>query len=200
MSYTRQEFVSKFTPFVNKVTKGTGILPGTLFTQAILESQGKASDGKYYVGQSKLSREANNYFGIKSSPAWKGKTYNIETGEQKPSGEKYVVKADFRKYDTVQDSIKDYVKFLQDNPRYKKAGVFDAKTVQEQAEALRRAGYATALDYADVITKMYDGIKDFIKDAEKNSKKKAVLMISAGVALASVLGLIWYAVATSKKK
>jgi flagellum-specific peptidoglycan hydrolase FlgJ len=44
---------------------------------------------------------------------------------------------------------------LQSNPRYKNAGVFKAKTVKEQAEALKRAGYATGTDYVNLIVNVY---------------------------------------------
>lgn len=160
---TRENFVKKYAPFVNEVTKGTGIFAGTLFAQAILESSGKyKTGGTWLVGGSKLSQEANNFFGIKAEKSYKGQRYNIATGENKPSGEYYIVKDDFRKYDSVEDSIKDYIKFLQTNPRYTKGGVFKAKNVKEQAEALKKSGYATAPDYSNVVDTVYNSIKKFI--------------------------------------
>lgn len=160
-TYTRPEFIEKYGGFIAKTVRGTGILAGTLIAQAIIESQGKVN-GSYKVGGSKLSRAANNYFGIKCHN-WSGKGFNIDTGEQHPDGTTYVDKnACFRAYDSVEDSIKDYVKFLKENPRYKKAGVFEAKTVKEQAEALKRAGYATSASYVDMVTSVYNGVKDYV--------------------------------------
>ena len=171
MAYTREQFVEKYGGFIAHAVKGTGILQGTVIAQAIIESQGKASDGKYYVGNSKLSREANNYFGIKCHN-WGGKGYNINTGEETKDGVKYIEKnACFRAYDTVEDSIKDYVKFLKENPRYSKAGVFEAKTVKEQAEALKRGGYATASNYASMIDKVYQGVKGYADKFNKYGVK-----------------------------
>ena len=108
-----------------------------------------------------MTRTANNYFGIKCN-GWTGKTYNINTGEYTPSGEAYTENACFRAYDTVEDSMKDYVKFLQTNPRYEKAGVFAADSVKTQAEALKRAGYATDPAYASKIESIYNGIKSYM--------------------------------------
>ena len=160
-TYTRPEFVEKYGGFIAKTVKGTGILSGTLIAQAIIESQGKVN-GSYRVGGSTLSQNANNYFGIKCHN-WSGKGYNIDTGEQRPDGSRYVDKnACFRAYDSVEDSIEDYVKFLKENPRYENAGVFQAKTVREQADALKRAGYATSITYADTVTKVYEGVKDYV--------------------------------------
>lgn len=162
MALTRQQFVERYGGFIAHAVKGTGILQGTVIAQAILESQQMASDGRYYVGLSKLSREANNYFGIKCSSDWKGGRYNIDTGEETKSGEKYIEKnACFRSYPTVEDSIKDYIKFIQENPRYRQHGYFDAKTVKEQTEALQRAGYATSTTYAKTLQGIYNGIKSY---------------------------------------
>ena len=162
MAYTREEFVEKYGGFIANEVKGTGILSGTLISQAILESQGKDASGNYRVGGSTLARNSNNYFGIKCHN-WTGKHYNISTGEVSPSGVSYTdVNACFRAYDSVEDSISDYVKFLTENSRYRNAGVFNAPTVKEQAEALRRAGYATDSSYPDKVSGIYEGLKSYI--------------------------------------
>ena len=160
----RKTFVTTYNDFVNKAVKDTGIFAGTLFAQAILESSGKYNISTWSVGGSKLSQKANNFFGIKSSPKWKGEVYNISTGEYTPAGQFYTEKDNFRKYNSVEDSIKDYVKFLTENPRYKAAGVFTAKDVKEQAERLKAAGYATAPNYADLVNSVYNSVSSFISE------------------------------------
>ena len=52
-TYTREEFVKEYGPYISMVTRGTGILPGTLIAQAIIESQGKVN-GSYRVGGSTI--------------------------------------------------------------------------------------------------------------------------------------------------
>jgi flagellum-specific peptidoglycan hydrolase FlgJ len=157
MAYTREDFIQKYGPFIAKTTKGTGIFPGTVVAQAVLESSGGG-----LVGGSKLSREANNYFGIKCHSTWNGKKYYINTGEWSAEKGNYAVNACFRHYNSVEDSLKDHISFLQTNPRYKQAGVFEAKSVEEQAKALQRAGYATSPTYADKVTSIYNGLKSYI--------------------------------------
>jgi flagellum-specific peptidoglycan hydrolase FlgJ len=159
MSWTgsRSQFINEFGPYIHKVTKGTGILPGTLIAQAFLESSTRA-----LVGGSTLSREANNFFGIKCGPSWNGETYYINTREVL-NGKNVTVNACFRKYTSVENSIKDYVNFLQVNPRYAAAGVFEAKTVKEQAEALKAAGYATAPGYAKLVNDVYRPYAELIE-------------------------------------
>lgn len=190
--WTREEFVKEFSPKVNYIIKGTGLHAGTVLSQAIIESQGKMPDGNWRVGGSTLAREANNFFGIKCH-GWGGKEYFIDTKEYK--GGRYVTeRACFRKYDSVEDSIADYVRFLQANKRYQNAGVFSARNVTEQAAALKSAGYATSPTYAQTITSVYNGIRPYIsnKIEQVNQTKVgglplttigAVLLMAAGLLL-----------------
>lgn len=172
-TYTREEFVKKYSPYVNTITQGTGLLTGTVMGQAILESSGNYNTGgQWRVGGSKLSQEANNYFGIKADPSWKGKVYNIKTREV-VGGKDVYQKDDFRKYDSVQDSLQDHLNFLVSNPRYRKAGVFEAKTVAEQAAAIKRAGYATDPNYANTVSSVYDSIKGSISQTFETLKKES---------------------------
>lgn len=165
---TRQEFIKEFAPFILTVTKGTGILPGTLAAMAILESSGK-SQGGWFVGGSSLSRKGNNFFGIKCHN-WKGEHIKMDTAEWNQDTGQYEETACFRKYPTVEDSIKDYVNFLRSNERYKKAGVFEAKTVKSQAQKLQAAGYATSPKYAELVNDVYTNIKPTLESQKKQNK------------------------------
>ncbi|NJI80778.1 mannosyl-glycoprotein endo-beta-N-acetylglucosamidase [Clostridioides difficile] len=110
-----------------------GILPSITIGQAILESG---------WGNSKLTKQSNNLFGIKADKAWKGKKVEISTSEH--CNEKIV--ANFRSYNSLQDSVRDHSLFLVDNKRYRKHGLFEAKDYISQAQALENAGYSTAED------------------------------------------------------
>jgi flagellum-specific peptidoglycan hydrolase FlgJ len=179
---TRKEFINEFGAYVHKVTRGTGILPGTLIAQLFLESSSKG-----VVGASKLSQEANNYFGIKCGGGWDGPKYYIETREVL-NGRSVMVPACFRAYGSIKDSIQDYVLFLQENPRYKNAGVFEAKTVKEQAQALKRAGYATAPAYADLVFNVYKPYAQLIEDQKT---------LMAGFSIKKTLGVLLLASAAT---
>ncbi len=191
-TYTRAEFIDKYGAFIHKTVKGSGILAGTLISQAILESSGKDENGDWKVGGSKLSRESNNFFGIKSGGNWSGKTYNIDTGEV-IRGKKVTVNADFRAYNSVKDSIEDYVKFIKENPRY--SNVLKAKTVALQAKELKKAGYATSIEYAQTLTNVYNSVKNSVEESySKFKKRETIKNISIGIViLASVIGgFIYY--------
>ncbi|WP_050615266.1 glycoside hydrolase family 73 protein [Bacillus testis] len=106
-----------------------GVLPSVTIAQAILESN---------WGRSHLSTEYNNLFGIKDH-GWSGKTASLHTSEQYDRQ----ITAKFRVYDSIDESIKDHGRFLKENPRYTKHGLFEAETYADQAMALQAAGYST---------------------------------------------------------
>ncbi|WP_455661129.1 glycoside hydrolase family 73 protein [Pradoshia sp.] len=123
--------------FINKMKEGAianyreyGILPSVTIAQAVLESN---------WGNSGLTKEYNNLFGIKGHN-WDGATANMDTKENYNDQ----IKSDFRVYASLEESIKDHGQFLVENKRYKKNGLFDGETYQEQAKALQDAGYSTA--------------------------------------------------------
>lgn len=110
-----------------------GILPSITISQAILESG---------WGESTLSEEYNNLFGIKADNRWSGETAQLETKENYDD----VIVGSFRAYDSFKSSIRDHGKFLYENERYRNNGLFEAKNYKEQAQALENAGYSTAKD------------------------------------------------------
>jgi len=138
----RQEYIKTFSDVAIKAAKGTGLFPSLFLAQAILESAN---------GKSLLASKYNNHFGIKASKGWTGKVIGINTREV-INGQDVYVKANFRWYDNPLDSFSDRAKFLLQNPRYKNAGVFTAKTPEQQAEALQKAGYATDPNYAKLLS------------------------------------------------
>ena len=171
---TRENWVKKYWLDAVAATAGTGIFPETMLAMAVVESQGKAEDGNYYPGLGLTARKANNYFGIKASSAWQGQTIDLPT----PGDADKISK--FRVYGSLKDSIKDFVKFLQDNPRYRKAGVFAAPDYVSQIMAIAKAGYSESGTYAAVVTSVANKVKNYVKDIiipiTKNGKYLPILV------------------------
>jgi len=159
---SRKDFIIKYYPFVASITSGSGVYIQTLFAQAILESQGKVN-GNYMVGASTLAKDFNNLFGIKADQSWKGKKVNLITREVYSGVDKFEPHY-FRVYDSPEESMKDYISFLQKNPRYTTNGVFSAANYKDQAKALQRAGYATDPNYSNIVSQIGDGVTKIIKD------------------------------------
>ena len=162
---TRQEYIKKFTSAAIDSTKGTNLFPSLVMAQAIVESANKYG----VAGESTLAKQFNNHFGVKADPRWKGMKVNLQTREVY-DGKSVMVGDYFRVYENPEQSFKDRNDFLTLNPRYRKAGVFNATTPEAQAEALQKAGYATDPNYANLlklIIKSY-GLKKLDEAARKN--------------------------------
>lgn len=139
--------------------KKSGVLPSVTISQAILESN---------WGKSELSVKYNNYFGIKASAGWKGKIATFSTKENYND----TIKANFRAYDSLEESVNDLGNFLNVNSRYRKNGLFDGKNYIEQAQALEDAGYSTKKNskgeaiYADLLIELIKDNNLMIIDSE----------------------------------
>lgn len=133
-SLTKENFVSVISPISKQIANENNLYPSLMVAQALLES---------YYGQSTLTQEANNLFGIKS---FDGKGYVIDTTEY-INGRQVTVKAVFKRYNNLMESLEDYAYFL-NTPRYANVHRSIAKNGLEAARNVQRDGYATDPIYA----------------------------------------------------
>lgn len=137
--YTPQQFIAAIKDgAVDTCRQFPGLFPSLLLAQACDESN---------FGNSGLSKDCFNLFGIKPGSSWKGQVKVYNTWEH-IGGKDITVKAAFRKYDNFAQSLRDRNNLLNRVPTYRNHGVFSAKTPEEQAQALVKAGYATDPNYA----------------------------------------------------
>ena len=137
----QQSFIEGLWPFASKVANELNLDPKAIIAQAALET----GWGKH-VSRDKNGDSSLNLFGIKADRAWQGDRVKVATLEYR-EGIANQENASFRAYDSRQQSVTDYARFLQDNPRYEKAlasGTNASQFVQE----LQQAGYATDPAYA----------------------------------------------------
>lgn len=107
----------------------------------------------------KILPGTNNIFNIKASRDWSGESKFFNVWE-KVLGEKVWVNAPFRVYPSILESLRDRQKFLKENPRYAKSGLYDDDVkgnLVKEAQALQRGGYATDEQYANKLKKIFDG-------------------------------------------
>jgi len=157
-----KNFVSTYLPFAQEAQAATGIHAAAILAQAALES----GWGDRAVG--------NMFFGIKDTAKGKtGKGQLLVTTEYLKSPDqkhlfpevisvtwnerrkrwKYVVKDWFRKYDSPAGSFKDHAQFFLQNQRYAAAMANAADPIRFLQE-VAKAGYATAPDYAKILTQL----------------------------------------------
>lgn len=128
----RKNFFAVMAAIGKKMEPDTGIPWQVMAAQACLES----GYGKHAPNF--------NLFGIKAQAGYKGEKASLWTTEEK-NGKKEKVKADFRVYSSLEESMADHAKFLKENPRYSDA--FKTKDPKTFLEEIKKARYATGENY-----------------------------------------------------
>jgi lysozyme len=98
----RKEFINSIKEGALKGYEEYRILPSLTIAQAILESG---------WGSSGLAIKARNLFGIKAFSNWRGERITLPTTEWY-NDKQQIIDADFRAYDSFNDSIEDHNKLL----------------------------------------------------------------------------------------
>ena len=131
-------YIDQYKDIAIKEMKRTGIPASIILAQGIVESNS---------GESNLALNFNNHFGIKCKTDWKGETtYQDDDSKQEC----------FRAYPNANASFIDHSNFIKTRPNY--APLFQLDPVDDSAWAigLKKAGYATASDYANKLMKVID--------------------------------------------
>ena len=108
-------------------------------------------------GTAGIMVKANAFFGIKAGGSWTGKIYTADTFEV-VNGESYNTVANFRAYDSLEDSVRDYYD-LMSNSRYSSAlSTLEKRlTPLETVTRLWQAGYATDPPYVELVMDLLNG-------------------------------------------
>lgn len=128
---TPQEYIYKWRHIAIEHQELYGIPASITMGQAILESG---------FGNGYLARVANNHFCIKCKSTWTGAT--ITHADDRPDD-------CFRVYESGEASFRDHAEFLSEGKRYEFLFAYDDDDYKSWAKGLKKAGYATAPDYAE---------------------------------------------------
>jgi len=135
---TRKQYIEKYQYLAIEEMNRSGIPASIKMAQACLESSN---------GNSVLSTKSNNHFGIKCKSNWTGKSVKHDDDEQNEC---------FRKYNSVEESYIDHTNFLMSSPRYFSLFQLKPDDYVGWAHGLKKAGYATANDYAQRLIKIIE--------------------------------------------
>ena len=138
------EFIRDLWPQAQGAAAELGVAPEVLVAQAALETGWGRSVSRGADGAS-----SHNLFNIKADHRWGGEHVTISTLEYR-DGVAVRERADFRAYDSFEESFRDYVDFLRANPRYGDV-LANANDPQAYIQGLQDAGYATDPNYAKKI-------------------------------------------------
>ncbi len=142
-------FVRELLPLAQKVAGESGLNPRVMIAQAALET----GWGKHMIENS-AGESSYNLFGIKADSRWQGESVNIATTEYR-EGVAMSERAAFRVYSDYEASFRDYVSFLESNPRYREV-LAAADKPDQFADKLQAAGYATDPEYGAKIRRIMD--------------------------------------------
>ncbi len=157
----------------------TGAPASVTLAQAALESD---------WGDSKLSKDAKNFFGIKAiDKAGTAGVVYMDTWEV-VNGRDIVISQAFRAYHSAAESFTDHGLFFQENRRYG-AALRVKDDAQAFARAIANAGYATDPAYANKLIKLMDKFNLYRFDARVTEQQAAApTPAQSSVVLASVHG------------
>ena len=139
-----ESFIRSIWDHAKSAAEKIGLNPAVMVAQAALET----GWGKHIISKAD-GTSSNNLFNIKSDKSWQGDKASKVTLEFE-QGVPVKKHASFRSYQSIKDSVNDFVDFLNENPRYQNA----LKNTAEPAaflDSLQKAGYATDPNYANKI-------------------------------------------------
>jgi flagellar protein FlgJ len=139
-----KDFVTALVEPAKKVQEQLNVPFAVVIAQAALET----GWGKKII-KTENGNSSNNLFNIKADGRWQGDKTHKETLEFE-QGAMVKKKEPFRVYESVKESIDDYVSFLSSGSRYQGA-LEKASDVEHFLQGLQRAGYATDPQYAEKI-------------------------------------------------
>ncbi len=143
---TREEYIDRYKHIAISHMERYGIPASITMAQGILESD---------CGNSWLSTNSNNHFGIKCKRNWTGRKIYYDDDAK---GEC------FRAYASVEESYRDHAEFLDTQPRYDSLFAYASTDYKSWARGLKAAGYATAPDYAQRLVRIIEESSLYLLD------------------------------------
>ncbi len=138
------DFVTALTEPAKLVEKKLNVPFAVVIAQAALET----GWGQKII-QTEQGKSSNNLFNIKADSRWQGDKTHKETLEFE-QGAMVKKREPFRVYQSISDSVSDYIDFLSNSDRYQDA-LKQASNVEHFLHNLQSAGYATDPQYANKI-------------------------------------------------
>ncbi|MFA0415356.1 flagellar assembly peptidoglycan hydrolase FlgJ [Vibrio renipiscarius] len=145
-----KSFVDSMKPYAEKAARALGVDSSLLLAQAALET----GWGQKMVANTRGN--SHNLFNIKADKSWDGGKVATQTLEYH-QGVPVQEKAAFRSYSDYEQSFNDYVRFLNENPRYTTA-LRHGGNSEQFIRGIHQAGYATDPQYADKVLRVKEKI------------------------------------------
>lgn len=146
---TPRNFVERLAPLAQRVGQKIGVDSRVLLSQSALETGWGQK-----VLQCADGSSSNNFFNIKADDNWTGAVVKVPVIEYQ-NGVAVREWANFRAYNSPEESFADYARLMTANPRYQHA-LRCADNPRAYVKALADAGYATDPSYAQKVLAVFD--------------------------------------------
>ena len=158
---TTEQFISQIGEQARELCQENDLYASVMIAQAVVESAS---------GSSGLSCEPyNNLFGIKG--AYEGKSVRMKTQEDDGKGNLETIVAEFRRYPSLTESLKDYVGLLTGDSLYAPVKKSNTSTYEDACDYLQ-GHYATSTTYSRTL-KAYIDTYDLTQFDTPNDQAKA---------------------------
>lgn len=144
-----RSFVERVWPHAQQASGKLGIPAQFLVAQSALETGWGRGELRLADGT-----PSHNLFNIKAGRNWQGPVVELPVTEY-ANGRAYTEAARFRAYGSYEEAFEDYVRLLQNSPRY--ADVLDQQDAAGFARSLQSAGFATDPEYANKVARIIGG-------------------------------------------
>lgn len=142
---TTEQFISQIGEQARELCQENDLYASVMIAQAVVESAS---------GSSGLSCEPyNNLFGIKG--AYEGKSVRMKTQEDDGKGNLETIVAEFRRYPSLTESLKDYVGLLTGDSLYAPVKKSNTSTYEDACDYLQ-GHYATSTTYSRTLKAYID--------------------------------------------
>lgn len=135
-------YIAKYKDLALQNEREYGIPAPITLAQGIVESG---------AGTSTLTRSSNNHFCIKAGSGWSGNVYLAWDDEAQ--------KSRFRCYSSAEESFRDHARLLSSSNYYRNLFNINVFDYRGWAHGLKKAGYATAPNYAQALIGIIDQYK-----------------------------------------
>ncbi len=152
-----KDFVTAISAPAKRAQQQLGVPFEVIIAQAALETGWGQKIIKTEQGKS-----SNNLFNIKADERWQGDKTQKETLEYQ-QGAMVKTRSPFRVYQSINESVNDFVNFLSTSERYQDA-LNKTSDVEQFLHGLQKAGYATDPNYANKILATLGKVTDLLKN------------------------------------
>ena len=147
-----QSYIERYKDLAINEMIRTGVPASITLAQGMIESD---------FGRSTLARVSNNHFGIKCHNGWTGPSVRHDDDRRNEC---------FRKYRNPEESFKDHSDFLKYGSRYSSLFEIGTGDYKAWAHGLKKAGYATNPDYANMLIRKIEENNLALLDGGKITK------------------------------